>query len=187
MAGYCWRTVVDDESSPNTKLQQRSAGNISSRFSAWPFIATILQLLLLAFMVVLVNYYSTQRQSDYDDIEAAMLGRNDDDRLPAEESLDDGKAKSKHKMCECCVRGGQGNSFFCRPSYISYVQTDRQDVVSAVKRRSSRQSSGHPSIPQLAIIYFNVCSFSYIVLQLPVQAILYFKLCSLSDISRQIL
>ena len=104
-------------------------------------------LLLLAFMVVLVNYYSTQRQPGYDDIEAAMLGRNDDDRLPAEESLDDGKAKSKHKMCECCVRGGQGNSFFCRPSYISYVQTDRQDVVSAVKRRSSRQSSGHPSIP----------------------------------------
>ncbi len=90
MAGYCWRTVVDDESSPNTKLQQRSAGNISSRFSAWPFIATILQLLLLAFMVVLVNYYSTQRQSDYDDIEAAMLGTAE-----AEESLDDGQSKKQ--------------------------------------------------------------------------------------------
>lgn len=47
-------------------------------------------ILLLAFMVILVNYYSTQRQPDYDDLEATMLGTAE-----AEESLDDGQSKKQ--------------------------------------------------------------------------------------------
>jgi hypothetical protein len=41
-------------------------------------------------MVILVNYYSTQRQPDYDDLEATMLGTAE-----AEESLDDGQSKKQ--------------------------------------------------------------------------------------------